>query len=645
MTGQSTPRNLSRPEEGPVPLFAAGGSGKQGLHARSGLLRYGSACALVTLAVLITLAVPALREHTPALLIFAAVIVTGVLAGLGPGLLATALATIALVTWLTAGSLYGGPSDTWPLQVPAFVVVTCGIVVLVEALRRAEANLDEERDLVRVAQELSPDAFTILQAVRNSAGTIVDFRWTYVNPAAAAILKHDRAELVGKQLLAVLPGNKHNSDLFARYVTVVETGQPHSLELLYEGEGIQGWFRNTAVKLGDGVAVAFADITARKQYEQQLAYQAFLVANMSDAVITLDRLFNITRWNKGAEIIYGWKEEEVVGRPLADVLQSTATPEVRRAARAAAEAEGVAEGAAETQRTFHVVHHNRQGQRVYGDAVMRGLRDGEGKLTGYVLINHDVTERQRHEEELQALNASLEERVLARTAELQRSNDELDRFAYVASHDLKAPLRAIANLAAWIDEESEGLSPAAQAYLSKLNGRVRRMEKLLDDLLTYSRAGRVRHAPELVDTQLVVQEAVEYLNLPQGFDVEIAGPLPTLYTERVPLATVFRNLIENAYKHHDHPSCGAVRISAEEQAAAVVFAVSDNGPGIDPAYHARIFVMYQTLKPRDQVEGSGIGLPVVKKIVESRGGAVRLESAVGAGTTFFITWPKQQATE
>ena len=127
--------------------------------------------------------------------------------------------------------------------------------------------------------------------------------------------------------------------------------------------------------------------------------------------------------------------------------------------------------------------------------------------------------------------------------------------------------------------------------------------------------------------------------------MEIVGPLPTLYTERVPLATVFRNLIENAYKHHDRPSCGWVRISAEEQANAVVFAVSDNGPGIDAAYHERIFVMYQTLRPRDEVEGSGIGLPVVKKIVESRGGAVRLESAVGAGTTFFITWPKQQATE
>ena len=217
--------------------------------------------------------------------------------------------------------------------------------------------------MVRVAQEFSLDAFTILEAVRDDAGTIVDFRWTYVNPAAVTILKHSREELVGHQLLSVLPGNKQNSELFERYVKVVETGQPHKLELRYDGEGIQGWFRNMAVKLDDGVAVFFADITARKQYEQQLVYEAFLLANMSDAVMAVDRDFNITRWNKGAETLYGWKEEEVLGRPLADVVQATATPEVRQAALAAAEGE--------TPRTFYVLHHNRQGQQVYGDAVMR----------------------------------------------------------------------------------------------------------------------------------------------------------------------------------------------------------------------------------------------------------------------------------
>jgi PAS domain S-box-containing protein len=618
-----------------VQLFTNRGPGKPRNSMRSDLLRYGGACVLVALAVLVTLTVPAIHEHTPALLVSAAVIISGIVAGLGPGLLAVALATMALLIWLAPASVYGVLGDSVSVQVVAFVAVTSGIVILLEARRRAEARLDEERELVLVAQELSLDAFIILQAVRDAAGTIVDFRWTYINPAAAAILKHEREELVGQQLLKVMPGNKQNSDVFERYVKVVETGQPHKIELAYDADGIQGWFRNMAVKLGDGVAVSFADITARKQYEQQLAYQAFLLANMSDAVIAVDRDFNITRWNKGAETLYGWKEEEVLGRPLTEVVQATATPEVRQAALAAAEAE--------TQHTFHVVHHNRQGQQVYGDAVMRALRENDGSITGYIIINHDVTERRRHEEELIELNASLEERVRERTAELQRSNEELDRFAYVASHDLKAPLRAIANLATWIEEDGAEPSPAVQAHLAKLSGRIRRMDKLLDDLLTYSRAGRVWHEPAFTDTQVLVQEAVEFLNVPPGFGVEVVGRMPTLYTERVPLATVFRNLIENAYKHHDRPDCGCVRISAEEQADAVVFAVADDGPGIEPQYHERIFGVYQTLKPRDEVEGSGIGLAVVKKIVESRGGAVAVHSAVGAGSTFYITWPKQEA--
>jgi PAS domain S-box-containing protein len=620
-----------------VQLFTNRGHGKQRNSMRSDLLRYGGACVLVALAVLVTLAVPAIRDHTPVLLIFAAVILTGVLAGLGPALLAVALTTVALLIWLTPASNNRLPDSWWPVQVVAFFVVTSGIVILVEALRRTEARLDKERELVSVAQELSLDAFIILQAVRDTAGTIVDFRWTYVNPAAATILKHKREELLGQQLLTFLPGNKQSSDVFERYVKVVETGQPHKIELAYDADGIQGWFRNMAVKLGDGVAVSFADITARKQYEQQLAHQAFLLANMNDAVIAVDRDLNITRWNKGAETLYGWKEEEILGRPLGEVVQATATAELRQAALALAEAE------AEAQHTFHVVHHNRQGQQVYGDAVIRALRESDGSITGYMVINHDVTERRRHEEELKALNASLEKRVRERTAELQRSNDELDSFAYVASHDLKAPLRAIANLATWIEEDGAELSAAARAHLAKLTGRIQRMDKLLDDLLTYSRAGRVQHEPAYTDTRLLVQEAVEFLNVPPGFDVEVVGQMPTLYTERVPLATVFRNLIENAYKHHDRPECGCVRISAEERADAVLFAVTDDGPGIEPQYHERIFGVYQTLKPRDEVEGSGIGLAVVKKIVESRGGAVAVHSAVGAGSTFTITWPMQEA--
>jgi len=119
--------------------------------------------------------------------------------------------------------------------------------------------------------------------------------------------------------------------------------------------------------------------------------------------------------------------------------------------------------------------------------------------------------------------------------------------------------------------------------------------------------------------------------------------MPTLLTERVPLETVFRNLIQNAYKHHDHPDQGCVTVSAEESGTTVLFSVADDGPGISPEFHERIFQIFQTLKPRDEVEGSGMGLTVVKKIIESRGGSIAVESESGAGATFCFTWPKHVA--
>jgi signal transduction histidine kinase len=165
------------------------------------------------------------------------------------------------------------------------------------------------------------------------------------------------------------------------------------------------------------------------------------------------------------------------------------------------------------------------------------------------------------------------------------------------------------------------------------------MENLLNDLLTYSRAGRIHQEPEVVDTRVLVQEIVDFLNLPPGFAVTLDGSLPTLVTERVPLNSVLRNLIQNAYKHHDHPQSGTVTISAQELGDAVLFQISDDGPGIASEYHERVYQLFQTLRPRDEVEGSGIGLAVVKKTVESRGGAIEIESLPGTGTTFRFTWP------
>jgi len=266
----------------------------------------------------------------------------------------------------------------------------------------------------------------------------------------------------------------------------------------------------------------------------------------------------------------------------------------------------------------------------------------EQQVDGAVVTFFDVTERKRAQAALLELNTSLEQRIEERTLELARSNRELDQFAYIASHDLKAPLRAITNLAQWIQKDSaDGLTPTSQEHLIKLRARVARMERLLEDLLTYSRVGRQRHQPEWVDTAMLIRGLRYILVAPPGFRIELQMPLPVLHTEQAPLEMILRNLIGNAIKHHDRPAEGVVEITATERGDWVEFAVKDNGPGIAPEHHERIFQIFQSLRPRDEVGGSGMGLAIAKKAVENHGGTLHVESQLGQGATFRFTWPKE----
>lgn len=250
-------------------------------------------------------------------------------------------------------------------------------------------------------------------------------------------------------------------------------------------------------------------------------------------------------------------------------------------------------------------------------------------------------EAQVQAERYRSLSETLEQQVEERTKELQRSNQDLDQFAYIASHDLKAPLRAIDHLSTWVLEDVGHLLPErSYEHLTKMRSRIDRMEGLLDDLLTYSRAGRFRGEADMVDLNEIVARVIDTVSPPEDFNISAKGKLPTLYTYTAPLETVLRNLVNNAIKHHNKPN-GNIQISAEEQGDMIEFAVTDDGPGIDPAFHERIFQMFQTLRPRDQVEGSGIGLAVVDKIVSSVGGTVEVESMPGKGATFRFTWPRR----
>lgn len=228
------------------------------------------------------------------------------------------------------------------------------------------------------------------------------------------------------------------------------------------------------------------------------------------------------------------------------------------------------------------------------------------------------------------------------TDELKRSNKELDNFAYVASHDLKSPLRGIDQLATWLTEDLEGkIDDQAQEHLQLIRSRIDRMERLLDDLLAYSRAGKKDSNIKRTDTKELIQSVFDLANTTGSFDLNYKSDFSEIECAVVPLEQVFRNLITNAIKHHDTQQ-GVITVECSETKSHYIFVVADDGLGI-PRDHAELaFQMFQTLRPRDEVEGSGMGLAIVKKIVELFGGTIQLSENQPRGARFTFSWSKSQ---
>ena len=227
--------------------------------------------------------------------------------------------------------------------------------------------------------------------------------------------------------------------------------------------------------------------------------------------------------------------------------------------------------------------------------------------------------------------------------ELAAANRELKDFAYIVSHDLKAPLRGIGSLADWIGTDyADRLDEEGQEMLQLLRNRVRRMNDLIDGVLQYSRVGRIHEEKVAVDLNQVVEDVVDAIAPPKNINITIHQELPTLDSEKTRIQQIFQNLLSNAVKYIDKPS-GTITINCIEKKDLWHFSIADNGPGIEEKHFEKIFQIFQTLSPKDESESTGVGLAVVKKIVENYGGTIWLESELKTGTTFHFTLPKSKA--
>lgn len=251
------------------------------------------------------------------------------------------------------------------------------------------------------------------------------------------------------------------------------------------------------------------------------------------------------------------------------------------------------------------------------------FEDDKGKVC-ILGVARDVTERE------------------ALIEKLKKSNSDLDEFAYIASHDLKAPLNAIKRLVSWIEEDaSEILQGESLEHFGMIKNRIDRMNMLLKDLLDYSRVGKNDGLPQKLNLRETAKYCYELLDLPAGFVIEVDDI--DVFLPKVPLELVLTNLISNAVKHHFKKS-GYIRIHCKNLVHDYQISVTDDGPGIDPTLHEKIFIKFQTLKPRDEVEGSGLGLSMVEKALANYSGNVAVKSDVGKGATFTVTWPKKKVS-
>ena len=378
-----------------------------------------------------------------------------------------------------------------------------------------------------------------------------------------------------------------------------------------------------------GFAKVVHDLTSRKRTDDELKSSA---ARLSLATHILgagvwdwDLRTNESVWDEAIREMYGLTKDAPVGyKEWANSVLPEDFPAVEKSLQNAIATKW--RGSAE----FRIVLH---------DGSVRHIRDAHGVILDeagqpirMVGVQLDITG--------QKLN---EMRLSEQTAQLRAINKELEEFAYVASHDLKAPLRAIDNASKWIEEDlGDHLSGEARENMELLRGRVRRMEKLLDDLLEYARIGRAfddRYFA-LISGDALIKNILALLS-PQGFDIQASAAFASIQVAQMPLQQILMNLIGNAIKHH-HKKEGHIELTVDERGPFYLFSVRDDGPGIAKRFHEQIFKMFQTLRPRDQVEGSGMGLAMVRKNIELCGGTVWLESEEGRGSTFRFTWPKSQ---
>jgi PAS domain S-box-containing protein len=359
-----------------------------------------------------------------------------------------------------------------------------------------------------------------------------------------------------------------------------------------------------------------------------------LVESVQDyAIITLDPRGTVTSWNAGAQRIKGYAAEEIVGRQFScfyvpeDVEQSKPERELKLAA---------AEGRMEDENW----RLRKDGTRFWANVIITAMRDTTGQLRGFAKVTRDLTERKRAEEEIRNLNEELEHRVIARTAQLEAANKELEAFTYSVSHDLRSPLRHVDGFSKILMEEHQAqLAPEAQRYLERIRNGTQQMGHLVDDLLNLARVGRRELTLQVSGLNSIVQEVLSELK-PETADRQIEwkiSKLPFVECDPALMKQVFTNLLSNAIKFTRTRDRALIEVGDVKQNGGPAVFVRDNGVGFNMKYADKLFGVFQRLHRPEDFEGTGVGLATVQRIIHKHSGRVWAEGELDKGATFYFS--------
>lgn len=515
-----------------------------------------------------------------------------------------------------------------------------------EELMVANQQLHEHQGLLQGVLDSAISGILVGDAVRDEQGRIVDFRFTLANPMTEKIVGFTREELIGHTLLERFPANVE-AGLFDLYVRVAETGAPEERETYYTDGRLNYWVGVSAVKVGDGLAITFTDITPRKREEerlrelsqalaQQRRFAETLVDRLPAGVTYIDKDFVFKAVNPTMARFYGKPLDRVLDRPVYEVLpgseaaigplydqvRETLQPLVVSAVPVSYDVDGV-------QRLTH------------WDATIVPYLDAHGEFDGWLVLAEEISGRLKLEAERDAA-------IGQRIADLEEANVHKEQFLSILSHELRTPINAIMGFASVLDDDVLGpLTPDQHTYLGRILDGSDRMLALINDLLDMSRiqAGKFAISPGSTDLASVCRGVVESLQpLADQNDVTMAfepgADLPAIVADAQRIEQIVTNLVGNAIKFT--PGGGRVTVAVRAEGDSLRVTVRDTGIGISAEHQARIFDAFTQVDMSNtrRSGGAGLGLAISKSLVEAHGGEVGVESTPGEGSAFWFTLPR-----